>query len=98
MTPKPTDRRHQALEVRPGDDLRLQQDYPGEYVAYLESWRGKGTTRAVVRRIVAHGTSLKTINDSLASLSPAQRTRVILRYAADPQQTELEVHYDLPGR
>src|SRR5438552_2906161 len=98
MTAKQTDLRQQPLEVRPGDDLRLQQDYPGEYVAYLESWTGKGNTRALVRRIVAHGTSLKTVNDSLASLSPAQRARVILRYAADPRQTELEVHYDLPGR
>lgn len=80
------------------EDLRLQFDYPGEYVAYLDSWKTQRQTRRLLRRVIAHSLSLKDLYEALAALSPKERANVVLHYAVDPHQQELEVHYDLPGR
>lgn len=77
---------------------RLQKEFPGQYVAYLEAWRRSGSGARLVRRILGHGASMKEVNAALANLSARDRARVMMQYVDDSPADAIRVHYDLPWR
>lgn len=80
------------------NDLRLQFDFPGKYVAYRDRWKKHGKKATLIRQVLAHGPSPLHLQKVLTTLSGRERAQVMLRYVTDPQCQELQVHYDLPGR
>lgn len=71
------------------EDLRLQFDYPGKYVVFMDRWKGRGSSRTLDRQILAHSTSLVEVQGPLDRLSPRDRAKAVLRYATDPYQPEV---------
>lgn len=80
------------------NDLRLQFDFPGEYVAYRDQWKKHRKKPTLVRQVLAHGSSPLHLQNVLSTLPPQERAQIMLRYMSDPHAEELQVHYDLPGR
>lgn len=87
-----------AAQERVCEDLRLQFDYAGEYVAYIDRFCIHKGVRHFVREVLAHNRSLKELHDAVADLPAAKRAKIIIHYATDPHRRELEVHYDLAYR
>jgi hypothetical protein len=66
------------------EDLRLQFLYPGEYVAYVDSWQGKRPTRQLARRVIAHAAAYPEVLEHLTSLPDKLRSRAQVTYVFDP--------------
>jgi hypothetical protein len=58
---------------------RLDKKYPGEYVAYLDTWKVTKGGKKLSRKVLAHG-NLEDINKVWAELPSRVRPRVILHY------------------
>ncbi len=84
-------------------DSRLQRNFAGRYVAYIDTWRqgksGKGKSGSrLVRKMLAHGPTLKEVSDALQALSAERKARVIFHYVPKDSPGTPDVHYDLPWR
>ena len=84
-----------AAQAHVRANCRLQIDYPGEYVAYIDTWTGQGKNLRFRRKILAHADSMGDLHDKLAKLPPRVRSKATFEYVDDPEGP-LEVHYDLP--
>jgi hypothetical protein len=73
---------------------RLNDDFAGEYIAYVDHRRGK----RLHRRIVAHERRLSGIHDIMDRLPKALRKNVVIHYASEYLPDVIETHADLPGR
>jgi hypothetical protein len=71
-------------QARLCEDLRLQFLYPGEYVAFVDSWKGKRPLRRLTRRIIAHAVAYPDLLERLTALPDKLRTRAHITYALDP--------------
>jgi hypothetical protein len=61
---------------------KLQAQYPGEFVAYLDTWDGK----TLVRRVLAHAPSHGELSKALAHLSEKELDEVSVAYGYPPNQ------------
>ncbi|GEM_PF-4666474 len=59
---------------------RLNDDYLGEYVAYVDHVRGM----TVKRRIVAHSKDPKVVSDAVNKLTARDRKKLMMHYVAPP--------------
>jgi hypothetical protein len=89
--------RKRAAIVRRAD-RRLQENFAGQYVAYIDTWRQAKSGSRLVRRMLAHSASLKEVSDALEPLSSERRARVVFQYVSEATPGTLEAHYDLPWR
>jgi len=95
--------RSQAKHLPPADqdrlvaDLKLQYQYAGEYVAYVDSWAERaGESRLERRWVLAHAASLVDLLEALerVPVSAEQRESLKLDYQPHPyQQTVPLRHY-----
>jgi hypothetical protein len=86
-----------AAKARIREDLALQYAYPGEFVAYVDSWKVRNRARNLNREILAHGPSEGAVRAQLARLPREIRDKACVHYVTDPEGP-LEVHFDVPGR
>jgi hypothetical protein len=70
------------------EDLRLQYNYPGEYVVCLDTWEGDGPDRRLVRQVVDHKPCLDDLD---STLTEHRDQDVSLRYADAPFDTSIEI-------
>ena len=56
------------------EDLRLQIEYPGEFVAYWDEWleKGPGESPKLVRHLLAHGPDFGEVYDVLEQRGKAE--------------------------
>jgi hypothetical protein len=70
----------QRLLVRA--DLRLQFDYPGQYVAFLDEWSGAGSARTLSRLVIHAGPNYQDVWEATRTHPRAEE--IIYEYADDP--------------
>jgi hypothetical protein len=75
-----------ATVARIREDARLQFDYPGETVAYVDSWRGRGQNRRLTREVIAHAADVTEFYRRFDRLPDALRARATVRYVTAPDQ------------
>jgi hypothetical protein len=65
------------------EDLRLQVQYPREFVAYLDEWveQGRGKARRLLRSVICHSQDISAVLDAVDRGG----------YADDPRVTTLHV-------
>ncbi|MCI0457677.1 MAG: hypothetical protein L0Z62_11965 [Gemmataceae bacterium] len=73
-----------AARSRLREDLRLQLEYPDRYVAYLDTWSGRGEAQCLRRQVVADAHSLPELHARLAELPAEVRAKATLEYVLDP--------------
>ena len=78
-------------------NCRLQADYPGEYVAFVDTFAGQGKKTRFRRKMLGHAKDMGDLHDELAKLPPRERAKASYRYVVDPN-APLEAHFDLPFR
>jgi hypothetical protein len=61
---------------------KLQAQYPGQFVAYLDTWDGK----ALTRQVLAHAPSHAELEKALAHLSEEELDAVSVAYGYPPNQ------------
>jgi hypothetical protein len=94
----PADPKREAAED--AESLKLQAQFPGEYVAYLDTWDGETLTRTVL----AHARRNVDLEPALDRLSEAERERVSVVYIDSPnialctrvQTGEIRARQDTP--
>jgi hypothetical protein len=86
-----------TAQARIREDLRLQADYPGQYVAYVDSWKARHKGRQLHREVVAHAQTLPDLHRRLSQLPAEIQAKASIDYVLDPEGP-IEVHYDLPDR
>lgn len=62
------------LDALAREDAALDANFPGEYVAYLDTWAGVTLTR----RVVAHARTAVAFQQLLAAVEPAVREKATL--------------------
>jgi len=77
-------------------NCRLQADYPGEYVAFIDTFTGVGKNARFRRKVVAHALTLGDLHDLLLELPTKQRSKVFIDYVDDPDGPVEFI--DVPGR
>jgi hypothetical protein len=62
------------------EDLRLQVEYPNEYVAYFDEWieEGRGKKRRLVRHVLGHGTDIVAVYKTVQEPANADKDWVLL--------------------
>jgi hypothetical protein len=75
-----------ATVARIREDTRLQFDYPGETVAYVDTWKGRGQHRRLTREVVAHAADVAAFYQRFDRLSEDLRARATVCYVTDPDQ------------
>lgn len=86
-----------AAKDRIIQDLRLRFEYPGQYVAYLDSYKTVNKLRRLQRRLIAHSADLGQIQAAIQSFRERERPNIALEYA-EPLGEELSSLPDLPFR
>jgi hypothetical protein len=79
------------------EDLRLRFDYPGQYVAYLDSYETIGRLRRLRRHLIAHNADLEQVQAAILSHPKQQRPNIVLEFA-EPLGEELSTSGALPFR
>src|SRR5437868_6054 len=59
-------------------DLRLQVEYPGKYVAYIDRIKTVRQVRRLSRGLLAHGASLQDVQDAVNGASPSDQARIVI--------------------
>jgi hypothetical protein len=94
----PIDPKREAAED--AESLKLQAQFPGEFVAYLDTWDGQTLTR----KVIAHARRHREIGPALEQLSEAEREVVSVVYIDPPnvalctrvQTGEIRARQDAP--
>ena len=66
------------------EDLRLQFDYPGQYVAYLDDWVGTNGARTLTRRVIQAGPRYPDVWE--ATRNHPRADEIVYLYADDPAE------------
>lgn len=69
-------------------DLRLQDEYPGQYVAFVDIWTIREEVRLLERRVLAHARDFHTMNQQLEATvqaSPMPLESIRSTYVHDPK-------------
>jgi hypothetical protein len=69
------------------EDVRLQLEHPGRYVAFIDSWKVVGDTRRLVREVIAASDSMVDVSLAVADVPNAQ-----LRKVTDPKLRTVQIH------
>jgi hypothetical protein len=64
------------------EELRLQFDHPGRYVAYVDEWAERDGAPSLTRHVLGTGDTYEEAWE--ATRSHAQADRVVCEYADDP--------------
>jgi hypothetical protein len=64
------------------EDLRLQFDYPGHYVAFLDDWVGANGARTLTRRVIHAGPNYPEVWEATKNHPRAEE--IFCVYADDP--------------
>jgi len=67
------------------EDVRLQFEYPDQYVAYIDSWQRTGSGRQLVRKVIAHSACYADVYEQFVRLPADIRAKVELHYMIDPE-------------
>jgi hypothetical protein len=86
-----------AARDRVVEDLRLRFEYPGEYVAYLDSYRTINKLRRLQRRIIGHSLDLGKVQVAILSHPKRERPKIALEFA-EPLGEGLTTPHNLPFR
>ena len=86
-----------AVRDRVIADLRLRFEFPGQYVAYLDSYRTVNRLRRLQRRIIGHSTDLGQVQAAILRHPKRERAEIALEFA-EPLGEALSVPHDLPFR
>lgn len=73
------------------ENLRLQFEYPGQYVAYVDRFKTIEKVRRLCREVIATGRSSHDVQEAVRSCPPQDRTRVVVEYV----DNEPELLYEL---
>ncbi len=65
-------------------NCRLQADYPGEYVAYVDTFTGTGKKTKFRRKMIGHAKDIGDLNDQLTKLTEKVRAKATVHYVDDP--------------
>jgi hypothetical protein len=65
------------------EDAVLDATYPGEYVAYIDSWSGNELTR----RVLAHAPDSEGFHAQMAAVDPELAMRAAMTRTPDPNDT-----------
>jgi cystathionine beta-lyase/cystathionine gamma-synthase len=71
------------------EDLKLYDEYPEQYVAWMDIWEIQGEVRTLQRRILAHDQNAKTMSEQLKEVLSREQidpTSVRSMYIEDPEQ------------
>jgi hypothetical protein len=66
------------------EDARLQFDYPGETVAFIDCWKGRGRHRQLTRKVIAHAADITEFYQRFFLLPEDLRAQATVRYVTDP--------------
>jgi hypothetical protein len=79
------------------EDLRLRFEYPDEYVAYIDRYSGKGSSRRLSREILGHSKDLTCLQAAVEACPDNDLARVVLLYA-EPLDMPVSILHGLAGR
>ncbi len=86
-----------AARDRVIEDLRLRFEYPGQYVAFLDSYRTVDKLRRLRRRIIGHNLDLEKVQAAILRYPKQQRPKIALEFA-EPLQEGFTDPHDLSFR
>jgi hypothetical protein len=85
----------ERLDAEQREYERMNQTYPGEYVAYRDAWEPP----VFRREVVAHGPTYKAVFDVLDQLPAAEREQFTVTYCDSPDDARgFRVGYSTAGR
>jgi hypothetical protein len=69
------------------EDLRLQVEYPNEYVAYADQWvePGRGQPRRLDRQVLAHGSDMEQVLQAVRQQGNADDQPWLMDYFRDTE-------------
>jgi hypothetical protein len=74
-----------SVKDRVRADAKLQFDYPDEFVAYLDTYTGRGRNRRFSRQILAHSHSEIEVMEEYLRLPEEIRNQAEVHYIRDPE-------------
>jgi hypothetical protein len=66
-------------------DLRLERDFPNQFVAFIDQWRKSDDgTRCLVREVIDAASDKQELNNRIAELSATIQRKIQIKFVKDP--------------